>query len=607
VYLYRAILESMGVLLSVSGIGRRFGARVLFENLALSLSEGDRTGLIGPNGSGKTTLLEILAGNDAPDSGARALRKQTRLAYVPQDSLFAPGDTIGSVLTAALSDLPLEDEEKNARLQLMLGRAELKDVATPAASLSGGWKKRLAIAAALITSPDVLLLDEPTNHLDLEGILWLESAIDAARASLVVTHDRYFLERVATQMVEVNRVYPQGSFQVTGNYSEFLEKREDFLEAQAKQKDALATKVRREIEWLRRGPKARTGKSRARIDSAGRLIEEFSAATARGRTGTARIDFTASDRKTKRLIEAEGIGKTLGGHKLFENLNLVLSPGVRIGLVGANGSGKTTLLKLLEGVIQPDEGAIRRAEQVRIVSFAQDRGAHLDPDASLRRTLCPEGDMVIYRDRTVHVAGWAKRFLFRDDQLDMPVSRLSGGERARVMIARLMLTTADVLLLDEPTNDLDIPTLEVLEDSLLDFPGALVLVSHDRYMLDRVSTLVIGLDGGAGGIFADYSQWEAFRSEAAEPDKAVAKESRPAAAADEPKKKLSYLHQREWDSMEAKILEAEQELAARQSELEAFASDPNRVAEAYAKMQAAHRRVEELYARWAELEGLVAK
>ena len=408
----------------------------------------------------------------------------------------------------------------------------------------------------------MLLLDEPTNHLDLEGILWLESAIEAARASLVVTHDRYFLERVATQMVEVNRVYPQGSFQVTGNYSEFLEKREDFLEAQAKQKDALATKVRREIEWLRRGPKARTGKSRARIDSAGRLIEEFSAATARSRTGTAKIDFTASDRKTKRLIEAEGIGKTLGGRKLFENLNLVLSPGVRIGLVGANGSGKTTLLKLLEGVIQPDEGVIRRADQLRIVSFAQDRGAHLDPDASLRRTLCPEGDMVIYRDRTIHVAGWAKSFLFRDDQLDMPVSRLSGGERARVMIARLMLTTADVLLLDEPTNDLDIPTLEVLEDSLLDFPGALVLVSHDRYMLDRVSTLVIGLDGGAGGIFADYSQWEAFRSEAAAPDKTAAKESRPVAAADEPKKKLSYLHQREWDSMEAKILEAEQELAA---------------------------------------------
>jgi len=596
----------MGVLLSVSAIARRFGARVLFDNLSLSISEGDRTGLIGPNGSGKTTLLEILAGNDAPDAGARALRKQTRLAYVPQDSLFAPSDTIGSVLIAALADVPLEEEEKLACIQLMLGRAEFKDTATPAASLSGGWKKRLAIAAALITSPDVLLLDEPTNHLDLEGILWLETAIQAARASLVVTHDRYFLERVATQMVEVNRVYPQGAFQVSGNYSQFLEKREDFLEAQAKQKDALATKVRREIEWLRRGPKARTGKSRARIDSAGRLIEEFSAVTARSRTGTAKIDFTASDRKTKRLIEAEGIGKTLGGHQLFENLNLVLSPGVRIGLVGANGSGKTTLLKLLEGVMPPDDGVIRRAEQLRIVSFAQDRGAHLDPDLSLRRTLCPEGDMVIYRDRTIHVAGWAKRFLFRDDQLDMPVSRLSGGERARVMIARLMLTTADVLLLDEPTNDLDIPTLEVLEDSLLDFPGALVLVSHDRYMLDRVSTMVIGLDGGAGGVFADYSQWEAFRGEAV-PDKISLKEARPTTPADEPKKKLSYLHQREWDGMEAKILEAEQELAACQRDLETYASDANRIAEVYEKMQAAQRRVDELYARWAELEALVVK
>ena len=215
----------MGVLLSVSAIARRFGARVLFENLSLSISEGDRTGLIGPNGSGKTTLLEILAGNDAPDGGTRALKKQTRLAYVPQDSLFAPSDTVGSVLLAALAELPLEDEERSARLKSMLGRAEFKDPAMPAAALSGGWKKRLAIAAALVMSPDVLLLDEPTNHLDLEGILWLETAIQAARASLVVTHDRYFLERVATQMVEVNRVYPQGAFQVTGNYSEFLEKR----------------------------------------------------------------------------------------------------------------------------------------------------------------------------------------------------------------------------------------------------------------------------------------------------------------------------------------------------------------------------------------------
>src|SRR5579864_7279351 len=597
--------KQMAVLLSGSALCKSFGARVLFENLSLSLSEGDRTGLIGPNGSGKTTLLEILAGKESPDAGIRALRKQTRLAYVPQDSLFAPQDTAGSVLRAALEDLPLEEEEKRVRAEVMLGRAGFETSTTPAVALSGGWKKRLAIAAALVTSPDVLLLDEPTNHLDLEGILWLETAIQAVNTCLVVTHDRYFLENVATQMVEVNPVYPQSAFQVKGNYSEFLERREEFLEAQAKQQESLATKVRREVEWLRRGPKARTGKSRARVDAAGRLIQELSASTARSRTTTAQIDFTGSDRKTKRLIEAEGIGKTLGGRRLFQNLKLTLSPGVRIGLVGPNGSGKTTLLKILQGDTEPDEGTIRRADRLQIVSFAQDRGAHLDLETSLRRTLCPEGDSVIYRGRPIHVAGWAKRFLFRDEQLEMPVSRLSGGERARVMIARLMLAPADVLLLDEPTNDLDIPTLEVLEDSLLEFPGAVVLVSHDRYLLDRVSTVVIGLDGGEGGVFADYSQWESSRSEPAA-ERPTAKESRQPPP-DAPKRKLAYLEQREWDGMEARILEAEQELAGWQQELQDAASDAKRLTLAYEKLQDAQQRVEDLYARWAELEAKVSR
>jgi ABC transport system ATP-binding/permease protein len=596
----------MAVLLSGSALRKSFGARVLFENLSLSLSDGDRTGLIGPNGSGKTTLLEILAGKESPDAGIRALRKQTRLAYVPQDSLFAPDDTAGSVLRAALDSLHLEEEEKRVRAEVMLGRAGFETSTTPATALSGGWKKRLAIAAALVTSPDVLLLDEPTNHLDLEGILWLETAIQTANACLVVTHDRYFLENVATQMVEVNPVYPQSAFQVNGNYSEFLERREEFLEAQAKQQESLATKVRREVEWLRRGPKARTGKSRARVDAAGRLIDELAAANQRSRTATAQIDFTASDRKTKRLIEAEGIGKIFDGRKLFQNLNLTLAPGVRVGLVGANGSGKTTLLKILEGALQPDEGTIRRADRLQIVSFAQDRGAHLDPETSLRRTLCPEGDSVIYRGRPIHVAGWAKRFLFRDEQLEMPVSRLSGGERARVMIARLMLAPADVLLLDEPTNDLDIPTLEVLEDGLLDFSGAVVLVSHDRYLLDRVSTVVIGLDGGEGGVFADYSQWEASRGEPAV-EKAAPKDARQQMPPDGPKKKLAYLEQREWDGMEEKILIAEQELAVWQQELQDAASDAKRLTVAYEKLQDAQRRVEDLYARWAELEAKVAR
>ena len=596
----------MAVLLSGAALSKSYGARVLFENLSLTLAEGDCTGLIGPNGSGKTTLLEILAGREAPDAGVRALRKQTRLAYVPQDSLFGPDDTVASVLTAALAGLPLDDQEKTTRKEMVLGRAGFETAAASAAGLSGGWRKRLAVAAALVCSPDVLLLDEPTNHLDLDGILWLEGAIRTVKACLVVTHDRYFLENVATQMVEVNPVYPQSTFQVRGNYSEFLERREEFLEAQAKQQDSLATKVRREVEWLRRGPKARTGKSRARIDAAGRLIDELSAITSRSHTATAKIDFTASDRKTKRLIEAEGVGKTLGGRRLFQNLNLTLAPGVRIGLVGPNGSGKTTLLKILQGEMEPDEGAIRHADRLQIVSFAQDRGMHLDLEVSLRRMLCPDGDSVMYRGRPIHIAGWAKRFLFRDEHLEMPVSRLSGGERARAMIARLMLTTADVLLLDEPTNDLDIPTLEVLEDSLLEFAGAIVLVSHDRYLLDRVSTVVIGLDGDSGGVFADYSQWEAGRSEQA-PPASPAKEPRLQTPEESPKRKLGYLEQREWDAMEAKILEAERELAARHRELQDAASDAKRAMTSYEELQQAQRRVEDLYARWAELEAKVAR
>lgn len=594
----------MAVLLSCSEIAKSFGSRNLFEGLSLTIADGDRIGLIGPNGSGKTTLLEILAGNDAPDAGTRAVRQLTRLAYVPQDSDFGEADTVASVLRGAMAHVTLEPEERDARLQVMLGRAGFKDAATRAAALSGGWKKRLAIAAALITSPDLLILDEPTNHLDLEGILWLEDAVKAANACLVVTHDRYFLENVSTRVVEINRAYPQGIFQANGNYSEFLVRREEFLEAQDRQREALATKVRREVEWLRRGPKARTGKSRARISSAGQLIEQFSAATERSRTGIAQIEFNATERKTKRLIEAEGIAKSLGA-PLFRDLNLTLSPGVRIGLVGANGSGKTTLLKILEGVLDPDAGTIRRAGRLRIVVFAQDRAVHLDPQASLRRTLCPDGDMVLYRDRLIHVAGWAKRFLFRNDQLDMPVSKLSGGERARVAIAKLMLTPADVLLLDEPTNDLDIPTLEALEENLLEFAGAVVLVSHDRYLLDRVSTTVLALDGGAAQVFADYSQWEASRQDAVAGKAASLKEPRtspPPSAS----KKLSYMEQREWDALEGQILEAEKDAADWQLQIEQPTGDGKHLAEAYEKLQAAQSRVAQLFERWAELERKVA-
>jgi ATP-binding cassette subfamily F protein uup len=449
----------------------------------------------------------------------------------------------------------------------------------------------------------VLLMDEPTNHLDVEGILWLEELlVEQARAFLVVSHDRYFLERVATRVLELNSAYPDGLFATDGTYSEFLARRDDFLRGQAAYEESLANLVRREIAWLRRGAKARSTKAKGRIKEAGRLIEELEDARTRGAVRAAGIELAASQRRTRRLLVARGVGKTLGGRALFRDLDLTITPGTRVGLLGPNGSGKTSLLDVLAGAMAPDTGTVERAENLRLVRFEQHRTG-LDPAQTLRRALAPEGDTVTFQGRGIHVASWAKRFLFRPEQLELTVGRLSGGEQARILIARLMLEPADVLMLDEPTNDLDIPTLEVLEESLAEFAGGLVLVTHDRFMLDRLSTVVLALDGAGGvGIFADYAQWEAAR--AATPDAAVdAPRARP--ARERPRsKRLGYLEQREWSGMEQAILDAEtaREACRRAAEDPAIASDPVALQARHTALDAARTEVDRLYARWAELE-----
>jgi ATP-binding cassette subfamily F protein uup len=587
----------MPLLLSCQSLTKSFGARPLFEDISLSISDGDRLGLIGPNGSGKSTLLRILAGIETPDSGSTAVRKMAKLGYVPQEVQFAAERSVQQIMQEAAPG-----EEGAARIPAALGQAGFENGDALAESLSGGWKRRLAIARELVREPDILLLDEPTNHLDLEGILWLEKLLKAAAfASVTVSHDRYFLENVANEMIELARLYPGGLFRVKGGYSDFLARKDEFINAQAREQQTLANQVRRELEWLRRGPKARTTKSKARIDAAGRLIEELAEINARRVTGSAQIDFTASGRRTKNLLEARGITKQLGGRALFRNLDLILRPGMRVGLVGANGSGKTTLLRILNGEIAADSGTVERADALRVVYFDQNR-RRLDPSVSLRRALAPEGDSVIYRDSVVHVAGWAKRFLFRPEQLETAVGRLSGGEQARVLIAQLMVQPADLLLLDEPTNDLDISTLEVLEENLLDFAGALVLVTHDRYLLDRVVTGVLGLDGEGGvELFADYSQWEDAQSVRKKPKPAGVRTVETQAAAGS-KKRLSYLDSREWESMEDKILHAEQALDQKKAKVQEAAADAVRLQVCYAEMLAAQEEVDRLYARWAELE-----
>lgn len=597
----------MTILLSAQGLSKAYGPRPLFVNVSLDLRAGERVGLIGPNGSGKSTLLKILAGVETPDAGTVAPRRTARIGYLPQDAVFDPDRTVAEILTAALADEDAEEHERATRVAITLSKVGFTDPDQKAGTLSGGWRKRLAVARALVRRPDLLLLDEPTNHLDLEGILWLEELLETAPfAYVVVSHDRYFLENVTNQVVELDRVYPDGFFRINGTYSDFLDRRAEFLAGQARQEEALANKVRREVEWLRRGAKARTGKSASRSQEAARLIGDLQTLKARtAPTGAVGVDFVATGRKSVKLLSAEGLTKSLGGRPLFTGLSCTLSPGLKLGLLGPNGSGKTTLLRILTGETAPDSGAVARAEGLRMVTFDQDR-RQLDRAATLRHALSPNADVVVYRGRSYHVTAWAKRFLFRTEQLDLTVGDLSGGEQARILVARLMLQPADVLLLDEPTNDLDIATLEVLEESLADFPGALVLVTHDRSLLDRLCTELLGLDGQGGArLFADYTQWTAAQRELRETrPKAPPAPAKPAKAPREKARRLSYQEQREWDTMEERILAAEELVTARQRDVEdaGRGSDHVRLQECCRILHEAQDTVERLYARWQELE-----
>jgi ATP-binding cassette subfamily F protein uup len=595
------------VLLGCEGISKAFGARPLFSGVRFSLFAGDHAGMVGPNGAGKSTLLRILAGLEAPDEGSVSLRKGVRVGYVPQDPVFAPGESVEEVVAGALAgEDRLEEHERGRRVAVALAKSGFGDPAAQTETLSGGWRKRLAIARELAREPDILLLDEPTNHLDVDAILWLETLLASEpKAFLAVSHDRYFLQRLTRRAFELNRAFAGGLLEVEGSYADLLEARDARLRNQAAYEETLANLVRREVAWLRRGPKARTTKAKARIQSAGRLIDELAESRDRSRAGEATVglELAGSERRTKRLWECRGLSKSLGGRPLVSGLDLFLGPGTRLGVLGPNGSGKSTLLRLIVGEIAPDRGTVLAADRLRVAYFEQNRES-LDPEVSLQRALAPEGDSVVYRERSLHVASWAKRFLFRPEQLVTPVGRLSGGEKARIVLARLMLRPADLLVLDEPTNDLDIPTLEVLEESLLEFPGALVLVTHDRYLIDRVSTRIVALDGsGRVGLYADYAQWEADQGRTP-----ARKRSAPTPAPPPPApsrtKRLSYREQREWEGMEAAVLAAEArvEEARRRAEDPLVATDAAALHSRFAALAAAQEEVDRLYARWAELE-----
>ncbi len=474
----------MPPILTAQAISKRFGPVPLFQNLSIAVNDGDRIGLVGPNGAGKSTLLALLAGEQQADAGEVSLRRRARVTYVQQVSDFGPRITVREIVEHAMERAGVPANEREQRLRETLGRAGFTDedgaegasFHAAAASLSGGWRKRLALVEGMVQQPDVLLLDEPTNHLDIDGIEWLEETLRGARfAVVVITHDRYFLESVANDIIELNRTYAEGLLRVRGTYSDFLEARETYIESQTRVQEGLRNRVRTEIEWLRRGPKARATKAKARIDNAHALIGKLAEVDARLRTSTASISFDATDRETKRLIELEHVSVGYEEREIVRDVNLLLTNRTRLGIIGPNGAGKTTILRAITGDVPVSAGNVKRAPGLRIVYLSQMR--ELDPSLTLQQALAPDSDAVVYQGRVMHVASYAAKFLFSGDQLRQPVERLSGGERARVLLARLMLQPADVLILDEPTNDLDIPTLEILEDALLEFSGAVVLVT----------------------------------------------------------------------------------------------------------------------------------
>jgi ATP-binding cassette subfamily F protein uup len=638
------------ILLSAHRLEKAFGSRTLFKNLTFAIQSGDRIGLIGPNGAGKSTLLKIIAGKLDRDGGELSKSRGTVIGLLDQSPQFGDEETVYDAVFSGLRDP--ESVEGWGIVDEILSRLNLQgSVAGPEAAqgvaqgvaqgadqsavqgstvtpqhlvreLSGGWRKRVALARELARQPDLLLLDEPTNHLDVEGIRWLEDFLaSSAMATLTITHDRLFLQRVANRVFDLDPRYPDGLLVSDGDYATYVEKRQELIRTQEQREVVLKNSLRRETEWLRRGAKARTTKQNARIERAGDLKDEVEDLGERNLQKRLRVDFQEAERNPQRLIMAEGIGKsTPDGRVLFENLDLLMTPKTRLGLLGANGCGKSTLIRCLLGLDEVDTGKVRRAERIEAAYFEQNRDT-LDPQKSVLRNICDEGDYVEFRGQPVYARSYLDRFLFRTEQHDMPVAKLSGGEQARLRVAQMMLRPSNVLVLDEPTNDLDMATLVVLEEVLRDFKGAVILVTHDRYFLDQVSNKILAFDREFYGQpllqeFSDFAQWESWweahqrelRAQQRAHEKQVASSAAAAAAAangaDAKKRRMSFKEKHELETIETTIKTAEKELARLQADSVDSQNlrDAKKMKEILSAIEKQQTKIEKLFSRWSELE-----
>lgn len=594
----------MSLILSLHELTQAYGSRPLFSELTFHIRSDEKIGLIGPNGCGKSTLLKIIAGELTPDEGHITKRQGLRMGYSCQMADIEEMSCLDYILSGSKHP---ENSLNEVRAKTLLSKALFPDPYALANKLSGGWKKRIDILRSLIDEPELVLLDEPTNHLDLEGIWWLEEFLKKECSGfLLVSHDRQFLSSTCDRIIEINRCYENGLLETKGSYEEHLDHRAATLLAQKERQRSLKSSVATEIDWLRRSPKARTTKSQSRIDRAESMIEELDVIRERNATKKVSVQFNSSERQTQNLLIARRICKTIEGKSLFQQLDLNLGPGTRLGIVGANGSGKTTLMRMLYGEIEPDSGTLKRADNLVCVWFDQHRQS-LPLHLTVREALSPEGDFVNYHGQSIHVSGWAQRFLFNEDKLNLPIRELSGGERARIHLARLMLLPADILFLDEPTNDLDIATLEVLEESLAEFEGAIVLISHDRSLMDHVCDQVLCLGiHSTPEIVAGSDQWQKLLKKHVEELASKANKATKPKQEERIKPKaqvaLNSKEKQELHQMESRILALEKKLQETELLLANVSGTSQESLDIYKKLGSIQEEIDALYHRWHELE-----
>lgn len=633
-------------ILTVESLTKTYGDKVLFDNIDFQINEKERIGLVGVNGTGKSTLLKLLAGIEPMESGRLIHANRFSVQYLPQNPEFDPESTVLEQVFHgdaplmqtlreyewALAELELNpaDEKRQAKLfaaqqrmdalnaweagttaKTVLTRLGIRQFGQKVGELSGGQRKRVAMARALIQPADLLILDEPTNHIDHETVEWLEDFLGKWRgALLLVTHDRYFLDRVTNRIFELDR---GKLYSYEGNYATFLEKKAERLEREAAEEDKRQNLLRRELAWLRRGAKARTTKQKARVDRVKALMDK----KADGPGEKLDIALGAA-RLGKKVIELEDVGKSMDGRPLIRGLDCIVMPDDRIGIIGPNGSGKSTLLNLLAGQLAPDEGTIVTGPTVKLAYYTQE-SAEMDDKQRVIEYIKEAAESIRTADgRVISAAQMLERFLFSPTQQWTPIGKLSGGEKRRLYLLRTLMGEPNVLLLDEPTNDLDIQTLTILEDYLDDFPGAVITVSHDRYFLDRTADRLLAFEGDGKvrhyiGTYSDYLERRKEETGAAKDEKEPRREDSRKQSGEaggrsaERPRKLSFKEQKEWDEIEGRIAGLEERLAQIRSDIERSGSDYGKVQELYGEEQRISAELEQAMDRWTELSELVEK